>query len=305
MWAINTRSESTLLHQEITHASHFQQQNNSTTEEPELEEILRRHPDALVIYLESPFLAIMRQKMPEPWLWMLFPPGMGYRCFLPKGDRFDLLNHDDFVSQIKSATNTQIIESKNLTLRRCFDVNDFSTETLHFLNAQAMGLLREHSWHSKSVCHQLVHTCFPQADRLNSKALMAGMLLWCDELDQSHEQSQSIEGTILGDAWHALMHRREGDFRNSKYWWRRVGVQPAGNELRACLQAMQTETLTKEAFQLYERLMTGSTWDAGLFVDMCQQHVSKQDSPESFLLRIIQQIEMLLLMKVSLESCQT
>ena len=31
----------------------------------------------------------------------------------------------------------------------------------------------------------------------------------------------------MGGVWHAIMHRREGDFANSKYWYRRVGKHPA------------------------------------------------------------------------------
>jgi hypothetical protein len=27
--------------------------------------------------------------------------------------------------------------------------------------------------------------------------------------------------------WHSIMHRREGDFDNSRYWLRRVGSLPA------------------------------------------------------------------------------
>jgi hypothetical protein len=57
-------------------------------------------------------------------------------------------------------------------------------------------------------------------------ACLAGLWLRFDFLDESHAISQRIE-TPEGSAWHAIMHRREGDFGNSKYWWRRVGKHPA------------------------------------------------------------------------------
>jgi hypothetical protein len=48
-------------------------------------------------------------------------------------------------------------------------------------------------------------------------AFKAGLLLYLDELELSHAISQSID-TPLGAWWHAIMHRREGDYWNSHYW---------------------------------------------------------------------------------------
>lgn len=63
-------------------------------------------------------------------------------------------------------------------------------------------------------------------------ACLAGLWLRFDFLVESHALSQEIE-SIEGSAWHAIMHRREGDFANSKYWWRRVGnlaaLEPIGD----------------------------------------------------------------------------
>src|SRR5690606_33004536 len=56
--------------------------------------------------------------------------------------------------------------------------------------------------------------------------LVAGLWLYVDELDRSHQASQRIE-TPTGSFWHAIMHRREGDVSNSKYWFRRTGKHPA------------------------------------------------------------------------------
>src|SRR5262245_28830658 len=59
-----------------------------------------------------------------------------------------------------------------------------------------------------------------------AKASLAGLWLWHDFLDESHSISQDLSITE-GSWWHAMMHRREGDFWNSKYWLRRVGRHAA------------------------------------------------------------------------------
>lgn len=57
-------------------------------------------------------------------------------------------------------------------------------------------------------------------------ALAAGLWLYIDDLDRSHRISQSMPDTT-GSWWHGIMHRREGDFSNSQYWFRKVGRHPA------------------------------------------------------------------------------
>jgi hypothetical protein len=43
------------------------------------------------------------------------------------------------------------------------------------------------------------------------------------DLDGAHKIAQALEGAALADTVHAIVHRREGDYSNSCYWWRRVG----------------------------------------------------------------------------------
>lgn len=57
-------------------------------------------------------------------------------------------------------------------------------------------------------------------------AIKAGLWLYVDELDRSHAYSQDLH-TPTGSFWHAIMHRREGDFPNAKYWYRKAGAHPA------------------------------------------------------------------------------
>lgn len=56
--------------------------------------------------------------------------------------------------------------------------------------------------------------------------LQAGLWLYVDDLDQSHTISQGISDAT-GSFWHGIMHRREGDFSNSHYWFNRTGHHPS------------------------------------------------------------------------------
>ncbi|MCE9592141.1 MAG: hypothetical protein K8S99_16675 [Planctomycetes bacterium] len=68
----------------------------------------------------------------------------------------------------------------------------------------------------------------PEGKILRGKpALAAGLWLYVDELDRSHKISQTDESDPTLSYWHGIMHRREGDFSNSHYWFRRVGAHPA------------------------------------------------------------------------------
>src|SRR5579883_1443449 len=60
----------------------------------------------------------------------------------------------------------------------------------------------------------------------DNKALAQAVeYLRADDLDSAHKIAQAHEGDPLADTIHAIIHRREGDYSNSLYWWRRV----AGN----------------------------------------------------------------------------
>ena len=58
-----------------------------------------------------------------------------------------------------------------------------------------------------------------------ARCVLAGLWLLHDELDRAHGIVQEI-GSASGSFWHAIMHRREGDFSNSKYWYARCREHP-------------------------------------------------------------------------------
>lgn len=90
------------------------------------------------------------------------------------------------------------------------------------------------------------------ADQNMASCCVSGILLLHNLLDASHEISQSIP-TREGSFWHGIMHRMEGDFWNSKYWYRKVGDHPAFQEISL-------------------------NWDPYEFVDQCEAAQSKGGS---------------------------
>jgi hypothetical protein len=63
-----------------------------------------------------------------------------------------------------------------------------------------------------------------------ARACLAALWLRFGCLDESHGISQELD-TPEGAFWHAILHRREPDPANSKYWWRKVGSHPVLQQL--------------------------------------------------------------------------
>jgi hypothetical protein len=136
------------------------------------------------------------------------------------------------------------------------------------------------------------------ANNPDGTALKAGLLLIADDLHGSHEYSQSIEGEgrhRAGDYWHAIMHRREPDYGNSKYWIRRVGSHPLFPELAELATNILKNSSADEA-AIWSNKLTRKGWDAFAFVDLCQQCARAEDSSLGLAARRIQWMEMLLLL---------
>ena len=58
-----------------------------------------------------------------------------------------------------------------------------------------------------------------------SPAQKAALWLYVDDLTSAHEIVQAL-ATPTGAFLHAIVHRREGDYWNSKYWFRQAGHHP-------------------------------------------------------------------------------
>lgn len=90
-------------------------------------------------------------------------------------------------------------------------------------------------------------------------ALVRGGLLYAvDGIHEAHTIFQDAKGD-LGSYWHGMMHRREGDFDNARYWFRRSGVLPVFSEMHRAASG----TSAVQARQ--------SNWDPYLFTGECEQ----------------------------------
>ena len=94
-----------------------------------------------------------------------------------------------------------------------------------------------------------------------------------DFLDESHQISQEDGGNPDRGCWHAIMHRREPDAANSKYWWRRVGKHPVLDQLRDRAPEVGFAFTTPEAF-----------------VDVCER-VRDTGNAEEAVAKRVQQLE--------------
>jgi hypothetical protein len=131
-------------------------------------------------------------------------------------------------------------------------------------------------------------------DRAMADACRAGLWLCHDFLDASHTISQDI-ATTTGSYWHGLMHRREPDFSNAAYWFRRVGDHPVFAALHEAAAALAGSTEVDDAARFLRRQ---TRWDPFAFIDLCERCVAGRSSSER-LCRQIQQREWELLFDYS------
>jgi hypothetical protein len=119
--------------------------------------------------------------------------------------------------------------------------------------------------------------------------MLAGLWLWHDELVESHRIVQKSPGDLPGASienqkqleewtatfayWHAIIHRREGDFSNSKYWLARC----RGHAVFARIAGELPGVIEKSGPGAARLTMGG--WNPGAMVDLVEQVHDRRDDP--------------------------
>lgn len=158
-------------------------------------------------------------------------------------------------------------------------------------------------------------------------AMLAGLWLWHDGLSECHAIAQKSPENLLAAAlnlhrktsktspkvlsvqsvendksrdlqhlremestlayWHAIMHRREGDFSNSQYWYARCQNHPALQTIAA--QANDVINPFPADKQVLKLTVHG--WNSDAFVDLVEDVYDKPEDPRHKLAVALQQLE--------------
>jgi hypothetical protein len=122
-------------------------------------------------------------------------------------------------------------------------------------------------------------------DQSMAEACLSALWLYHNYLDESHTLSQSITSDT-GSYWHGIMHRREPDPPNAKYWFRRVGPHPVFDQLAPLVAAL---AVSAEADQSTAFLASQTQWDPYAFIDLCDDAMHGRSS----LAELCRQIQLL------------
>lgn len=97
-----------------------------------------------------------------------------------------------------------------------------------------------------------------------AECCLSALWLFQDFLEESHRLSQSIH-TPAGSYLHGIMHRREGDFSNAKYWFHKAGRVGMESELVKRLA-------TDQCISSEHRIELGNPFEPARLVDAVSRH---------------------------------
>ena len=124
------------------------------------------------------------------------------------------------------------------------------------------------------------------SDREMASCCLSALWLLHNFLDESHSISQEIH-TTNGSYWHGIMHRREPDFSNAKYWFRKVGNHEVFSHLAEGAEQLAASHSSTNPFK-------STAWDPFGFVDLCEAAIHSRSKNEQ-LCREVAQLEWQLL----------
>ncbi len=159
-----------------------------------------------------------------------------------------------------------------------FDPNDFGPVFSQLIDVDRLNPLgpgepdpkmRQQLAHV-TIENAFAHTTIDDSDM--ARCCLSGLWMHYDFLDESHRLSQNI-CSRSGGYWHGIMHRREPDYGNAKYWFQQVGAHPVIERL--CQQT--PPAIVAESKNIG---FNPSAWDSFAFVDLCQKYDGKGEATE-------------------------
>lgn len=92
------------------------------------------------------------------------------------------------------------------------------------------------------------------ADEAMLTLVHAGLLYAVDEIGDAHRLIAEASSDSAS-YWHGMIHRREGDFENARYWYRRTGRHPAFADLQQRGSSLSSDVAAQMDWDPY--LLTG------------------------------------------------
>ena len=100
-------------------------------------------------------------------------------------------------------------------------------------------------------------------DQNMAKAVRVGLFLSAGGWEEAHQIAQEMD-TPEASYWHGIVHRREPDPGNAKYWFRRLEYHSVFEEL-----ARDTTRDQLTGTTAIDLIMKSGQWDPFRFIDLC------------------------------------
>ena len=165
---------------------------------------------------------------------------------------------------------------------------------------QALPPLSPHqAWHPglahdiAAISEETLAGNYPDG-KLSAPAWKAALHLWNDDLEAAHELVQELH-SATGSALHGIVHRREGDYDNARYWFLRAGDHPAYHGLQSRAAALlASERLPAGTIgQALAAARIQGSWNPSLFTNTIEIHETRTNQDEEAIRLLLERLQML------------